>query len=369
MRKERWFGDWDTWVDDLDRREKVKAIDSSPLDKNLWVEGATNVNAILAVRRAFKLLEAGESFRVITSTKAMARMIRFGIETLARSNEPADDQEFGHMIGPYIGYHRVFHLENYVGWRGRGAGRFHWNTLGASNLILVYPEEFMQHGPDNDQDDDQDGDQDTSWSLAWPRDPGRPFTLENYKYEILPYAKNLSFFINCISDTNRRPYFLRDELPFNSFNFMRGSNRPTESGIFNSREEEMRFILDKIREEKLEDAMIVAPNNELAEEMYEFFKNEGVKVQAHFGEWCNGYHPNFNGVLDFHFDDPSLPFITTYNRANGLSFENVFIPFSGVRPGWVEAAITDCATKQVFMTTNADDVQTGTVYRDASREE
>jgi hypothetical protein len=412
MRRERWFDEIDAWFGDQDNenRERARQVDSSPLDKNLWVEGATNVNAILAVRRAFKLLEAGESFRVITSTKAMAEMIRFGVETMSGRRVDrglavhVESWERGVIEPGSISapeFNRLLILENegkprffvdssmkpgsnsWLSLEREHGVRFHpcservfkalslhwhwspfeehpctaepfrevvatgdvdptaflhrpWATLSRqweerdtiSNMIIICPEEFTRVDPDCTE-----------------------FAINEYRKFILPRAKNFSLFIDRLSRERDRPSFLRDELVFNRFYFAISRAFPTGLSCYASRGDEMRFILDKIREEKLEDAMIVAPNNELGALTLEFlnqedFTDKKANVQFHAGGW-----------LHFRFDDPSLPFITTYNRANGLSFENVFIPFMSKRPAFEVMAIASCATRQLFITTNKYDFE------------
>lgn len=73
-------------------------------------------------------------------------------------------------------------------------------------------------------------------------------------------------------------------------------------------------IIELIQNKHMEDVGILFRHNDAVEIAYNYFKENGMNVEAKYGQFMD---------LDFTSDNPKL---MTYHSAKGLQFENVFIP-------------------------------------------
>lgn len=83
-------------------------------------------------------------------------------------------------------------------------------------------------------------------------------------------------------------------------------------------EEELNWVIQKIRDNNLKDVGILLPNNTSAKNTYDYLNGEGMNPEAKFdsdGESAM--------TLDFNTDNPK---ILTYHSAKGLQFQTVFVP-------------------------------------------
>lgn len=91
-----------------------------------------------------------------------------------------------------------------------------------------------------------------------------------------------------------------------------------------SREMELKMILNKIRTEDLDDVAILVPSEEDVKYVHKFFMQNGVQTQVLYRTGKIAPYRTIN-TLDFTNND--LPCILTYHAAKGTEFDNVFIPF------------------------------------------
>lgn len=84
---------------------------------------------------------------------------------------------------------------------------------------------------------------------------------------------------------------------------------------YNSKREQFQAIATLIKNKGMEDVGILFRNNKDVDEAYNFFKEQGIEVEA------KSYR--HKDELDFTSDNPKL---MTYHSSKGLQFENVFIP-------------------------------------------
>jgi superfamily I DNA/RNA helicase len=97
--------------------------------------------------------------------------------------------------------------------------------------------------------------------------------------------------------------------------------RCTEEGIekpkileYPTIEKQYDAIINLIQNKHMEDVGILFRHNDGVEEVYNYFKEHGIDVEAKFGRFMD---------LDFTSDNPKM---MTYHSSKGLQFENVFIP-------------------------------------------
>lgn len=97
--------------------------------------------------------------------------------------------------------------------------------------------------------------------------------------------------------------------------------RCTEEGVekpkiirYDSITQQYDDIIALIKNRNLEDVGILFRHNSEVEQAYEYFKNQGVNVEAKYGRFMD---------LNFNSDNPKM---MTYHSSKGLQFEHVFIP-------------------------------------------
>lgn len=94
---------------------------------------------------------------------------------------------------------------------------------------------------------------------------------------------------------------------------------------YSDRNAEMKGILDKIREEDLDDVAILVPTDEDLKQVYYFLKENGVESQVLFR---TGKTAPFRTIDTLDMANNDLPCIMTYHAAKGTEFDNVFVPFA-----------------------------------------
>lgn len=83
---------------------------------------------------------------------------------------------------------------------------------------------------------------------------------------------------------------------------------------YNNLKEQLDAIIDLIKNRGYDDTGILFPKNEHVVYAYNYFKKQGLEVEA-----------KFNRSIDLDFST-SLPKLTTYHSSKGLQFEAVFLP-------------------------------------------
>ena len=94
---------------------------------------------------------------------------------------------------------------------------------------------------------------------------------------------------------------------------------------YNSREDELQGILNKIQMEDLDDVAILVPTESDVMEVNKFLNDNGVQTQVHYR--TRNVVP-FNTINTLDFSNNDLPCILTYYAAKGSEFDNVFVPFA-----------------------------------------
>lgn len=94
---------------------------------------------------------------------------------------------------------------------------------------------------------------------------------------------------------------------------------------YDSIEDELSGILNRIQLEDLDDVAILVPKEKDVKEVNNFFVKAGVQTQVHYRTGKVAPYRTIN-TLDFSNND--LPCILTYHAAKGTEFDNVFIPFA-----------------------------------------
>lgn len=94
---------------------------------------------------------------------------------------------------------------------------------------------------------------------------------------------------------------------------------------YDSREDELNGILNRIQLEDLDDVAILVPKEEDVKEVNNFFVKAGIQTQVHYR---TGKVIPFRTINTLDFSNNDLPCILTYHAAKGTEFDNVFIPFA-----------------------------------------
>lgn len=94
---------------------------------------------------------------------------------------------------------------------------------------------------------------------------------------------------------------------------------------YNTREEELKGILNKIQMEDLDDVAILVPEESDVMEVNKFLNDNGVETQVHYR---TGRSVPFHTINTLDFSNNDLPCILTYYAAKGSEFDNVFVPFA-----------------------------------------
>lgn len=94
----------------------------------------------------------------------------------------------------------------------------------------------------------------------------------------------------------------------------------------NSREDEIKWIANKINNEGLDDVAILVQDESDVQEVISLLSQCGIKeVQTHYR---TGKFPPFRTIDTLDFSNNDLPCILDYYAAKGSEFEHVFIPFA-----------------------------------------
>jgi superfamily I DNA/RNA helicase len=94
---------------------------------------------------------------------------------------------------------------------------------------------------------------------------------------------------------------------------------------YNSKEDELRGILNRIQIEDLDDVAILVPHEENVKEVNDFLVKAGIKTQVHYR---TGKIIPYRTINTLDFSNNDLPCILTYHAAKGTEFDNVFVPFA-----------------------------------------
>ena len=94
---------------------------------------------------------------------------------------------------------------------------------------------------------------------------------------------------------------------------------------YNSYNEELQGIINRIRSEDLDDVAILVPKEDDVKDVHKFFKDNKIQTQVHYR---TGKTVPYNTVNTLDFSNNDLPCILTYHAAKGTEFDNVFIPFA-----------------------------------------
>lgn len=94
---------------------------------------------------------------------------------------------------------------------------------------------------------------------------------------------------------------------------------------FDSRQEELQGILNRIQMEELDYVAILVPTEADVMEVNKFLNDNGVQTQVHYR--TSNVVP-FRTINTLDFSNNDLPCILTYYAAKGSEFDNVFIPFA-----------------------------------------
>lgn len=99
---------------------------------------------------------------------------------------------------------------------------------------------------------------------------------------------------------------------------------------YNTREEELKGILNKIQMEDLDDVAILVPDEADVMEVNKFLNDNGIQTQVHYR---TGRSVPFHTINTLDFSNNDLPCILTYYAAKGSEFDNVFVPFANTANG------------------------------------
>ena len=100
---------------------------------------------------------------------------------------------------------------------------------------------------------------------------------------------------------------------------------------YSDSEAELKGILDKIRNEDLDDVAILVPTESDVIKVYNFLQQNGVNSQVLFRKRTGQYAGTtqvFRTVNTLDMANNDLPCILTYHAAKGTEFDNVFVPFA-----------------------------------------
>lgn len=126
----------------------------------------------------------------------------------------------------------------------------------------------------------------------------------------------------------------------------------------NSEEDELKFILNRIETEGMDDVAILLPNNNIIEKVHKLFSDKGIGTQVRYTvdlpeNRGAGIYPMFRSVDTLDFTNQDLPCILTFHSAKGTEFDNVFIPFAdddnGIERNSFYVAVTR-SSNRIFIT-------------------
>lgn len=96
-----------------------------------------------------------------------------------------------------------------------------------------------------------------------------------------------------------------------------------------SEEEELQFIIDSIRQEELEDVLILVSSEAELRKVHRFFASNGQSTQVRFKSYVENSSTAFKRIDTIDFRNIDVPAIMTIVDCKGSEYENVFIPFLG----------------------------------------
>lgn len=94
---------------------------------------------------------------------------------------------------------------------------------------------------------------------------------------------------------------------------------------YNSREEQLEAIFNRIQTEDLDDVAILVSDESDVMEVNTFLNKKGINTQVHYR---TSKCVPFRTINTLDFSNNDLPCILTYYAAKGSEFDNVFIPFA-----------------------------------------
>jgi superfamily I DNA/RNA helicase len=119
-----------------------------------------------------------------------------------------------------------------------------------------------------------------------------------------------------------------------------------------SEEEELQFIIDSIRQEELEDVLILVSNEVELKKVHRFFASNGQSTQVRFKGYLDNSSGLFKRIDTIDFRNIDVPAIMTIIDSKGSEYENVFIPFLGgkniIRGNSAYVAFTRCGGKLIL---------------------
>jgi superfamily I DNA/RNA helicase len=387
MRLEKWFI---SNLDDSQRQVIVRSIDENLIVKGVAGSGKTN----LAIHRALQAKGRG-SYAIITLTKALARMIAYGMETLGldkarvtydwawenrgfdlsgdvycekegynvrgnvlylvndthvRKFERINEREYGLDFTDWVDdrFYNVFGRRH--SWFKEVPGDSSFNVSDTEHYelipsgILYKPSEptidylIIDEAQDfNVSDYHTRISQKVGKSLSLFGDSNQQMNpngssmelIENalkYKTMILEFNYRLPKTIAKMADLiQNHPV----DLISNNKKDGGNSDYPTYPKplvtMYQSKEEELKGILNKIQLEDLDDVAILVPTETEVKEVNAFLNENGIRTQVHYR--TNSEVP-FRTIDTLDFSNNDLPCILTYYEAKGSEFDHVFIPFA-----------------------------------------
>lgn len=94
---------------------------------------------------------------------------------------------------------------------------------------------------------------------------------------------------------------------------------------FSSKEEEVKSIINQIRERDLDDVAILVPSEDEVRELHNAFEKADIPTQVFFR---TSKQVPFKTINTLDFRNNEVPTILTYHAAKGTEFDNVFVPFA-----------------------------------------
>lgn len=98
-------------------------------------------------------------------------------------------------------------------------------------------------------------------------------------------------------------------------------------------EAELETIVNRIKNEDLDDVAILVPTEVEVIKVYEYLQSKGIDSQVHYrkrtGQYV-GMTQVFRTVNTLDLANNDLPCILTYHAAKGTEFDNVFVPFANM---------------------------------------
>lgn len=298
MPAEKWFIN-ESELDDY--QYAIKELDSS---RSYVIQGcAGSGKTILALWRAKELQESGKgSFLVIVFTKALRQFIDDGVRAIGIDTKKVLYQwDWEHRKSkPSADYFIVDESQDFT------LTEVNYLKTKANVSIMLFGDSAQQLYPEKRVTIDGNPRKERTTSM-----PGIAATLNvpirdlTFNYRLPKRIARYAEYLNSASD--------------------KLESRCKKEGAYypiikrcNSFEEELNWIIQKIKENNLKDVGILLPHNSNAKTVYDYFDKQGLNPEVKF---------DFDGqsvmTLDFNTDNPK---ILTYHSAKGLQFQSVFLP-------------------------------------------